>query len=220
MNIAFHGKTGSGKSLAANNLVLHRDYVKESFALPIKKMCAGIYKHYHGMTMENAQLYIEKEKEKPAAAFMADEKSLYRAIDACLNDEFPEFVKQVDSLHSILFADDVKSPRTMQRLIGTEWGRNKIGVDVWVNQLKKRIGKKKTAFVIDDLRFPNELNFLRKKNFYIVQIVTSRPAVADEDHESESFIDELDFDEQIENEYDEYFLGSVLNLGSKTEEDE
>jgi len=218
MNMAFHGKTGSGKSLAASALVLHKEYKKESFALPVKLICAGIYEHYHGMTMQNAQLFIEKKKHTPAAPFMADEKALYRSIEACLNEHFPEYVERADNLHSILWSDKVKSPRTMQRLIGTDWGRNSISEDVWINHLKKRMGKKKNFFAIDDVRFPNELEFLRKKKFHIVQIVTSRPPIADEFHESESHIYELDFDEQIENEYDEQFLKRVLKSAGGKEE--
>ena len=170
--------------------------------------------------MQNAQLFIEKEKHTPAAPFMADEKALYRSIEACMIEHFPEYVERTDDLHSILWSDKVKSPRTMQRIIGTHWGRNSISEDVWINHLKKRMGKKKSFFAIDDVRFPNELEFLHKKKFHIVQIVTSRPPIADEFHESESHIYELDFDEQIENEYDEHFLKGVLKLAGGKEKDE
>jgi len=49
------------------------------------------------------------------------------------------------------------------QVLGTEFGRNKLGENVWVNTLKKRVDKylkeSPTKFVIiDDCRFENEFN--------------------------------------------------------------
>ena len=45
--------------------------------------------------------------------------------------------------------------------------------NIWIKQLDKEI-KDKTHIVIDDLRFENEYNYLKKNNYYIIKLVIDK----------------------------------------------
>ncbi len=81
-----------------------------------------------------------------------------------------------------------KTPRFAMQTIGTEWGRNTIGADLWVNAWKRLVEKHEDHqhVVTDDARFENELAAVRSLGGIIVQIV--RPAadrIYVSNHESE-----------------------------------
>lgn len=65
--------------------------------------------------------------------------------------------------------------RKLLQFIGTELFRDKIDDEIWVKSLWYKIKKDtKHHYVISDLRFPNELNFLRaqaKKKFLCIKVV-------------------------------------------------
>ena len=63
-----------------------------------------------------------------------------------------------------------KSPREMLQLLGTEFGRELIADDVWVRALEHRI-KDADRVVIDDVRFPNEAEMIRKLGGVVVRVV-------------------------------------------------
>ena len=57
-----------------------------------------------------------------------------------------------------------QTPRFAMQTLGTEWGRDLIGQDLWLNVLKDRIKKNWAAglsVVVDDVRFPNEVAAIR-----------------------------------------------------------
>lgn len=86
-----------------------------------------------------------------------------------------------------------KSPRQAMQWLGTEWGRELIGADVWANAWKVRAKAVLDAggkVVVDDCRFPNELDAVRSlggKAFRIIRVV---PSV--EKHSSEQHVLEVD----------------------------
>jgi hypothetical protein len=55
--------------------------------------------------------------------------------------------------------------------VGTEFGRHVLGEDVWVDHMGARIGDAAGPVVIDDLRFPNEAEFIRARGGLVVEIV-------------------------------------------------
>lgn len=58
--------------------------------------------------------------------------------------------------------------RHMLQTLGTEWGRDLIGKDVWLNSLAKRTAKH--SIVITDVRFDEEAAYVRDRG-YLVHIV-------------------------------------------------
>jgi hypothetical protein len=67
-----------------------------------------------------------------------------------------------------------KSPRHAMVTLGTEWGREMIGADFWVNAVQEQIialraknetlprAKRTNGVVIEDIRFPNEWDMLAR----------------------------------------------------------
>lgn len=60
------------------------------------------------------------------------------------------------------------TPRKAMTMFGTEACRNNIHSDIWIRSLEKRITNKN--IVITDARFTNELDFIKSKNGFIVEI--------------------------------------------------
>lgn len=84
--------------------------------------------------------------------------------------------------HSILCG---KTPRWAMQSLGTEWGRKCIGQDVWVNATMAKIAKMKLGrrmplyVVIDDVRFPNEVEAIRDKGGIIIKVCGRDPEAED-----------------------------------------
>jgi len=69
------------------------------------------------------------------------------------------------------------SIRHMMRTLGTEWGRNCIRENLWVDIAEERIKSSCASIVVfDDLRFPNEYEMLKKHGAKFIKIV--RPELA------------------------------------------
>lgn len=67
-----------------------------------------------------------------------------------------------------------KSPRQFMQLLGTEFGRQLIGPDIWVRRWQVHVAEWRTigatAFVADDVRFPNEADAIRAAGGILVRI--------------------------------------------------
>jgi len=84
-----------------------------------------------------------------------------------------------------------RTPRYVMQTLGTEWGRDLIGNDLWVNLWQRRVTamaaeRPDARFVVDDMRFPNELEAVKQLGG--VRIAVHRPVIAGAggDHVSES----------------------------------
>ena len=79
-----------------------------------------------------------------------------------------------------------KTPRWALQSLGTQWGRDLITPDLWVNAARERVKQWLTCGyrpVFDDCRFDNEARMVRELGGYVVEIV--RPGVVRGSHESE-----------------------------------
>ncbi len=85
--------------------------------------------------------------------------------------------------------------RAMQTL-GTEWGRNLMGPDMWVNSFLLRCNQFPRV-VCSDVRFPNEADMIHELGGKIIRL--TRPGLPQLDHPSENLIDELVVDYVILN---------------------
>lgn len=86
-----------------------------------------------------------------------------------------------------------QTPRHAMQTIGTEWGRQLIGEDVWVNAWKRAVDKlfPDAQVVVDDVRFANEAQAIRDMGGVV--ILVERPVTVEGNaasHASEA----LDFD--------------------------
>jgi len=98
-----------------------------------------------------------------------------------------------------------KTLREALQLLGTEFGRNLIGEDVWLRHMRWRIEKAPGNVVIDDLRFRNEYEMLRARGGLNATIIAvSRPEnedAAPDIHASEQDWDSFEPDFSLVNDF-------------------
>ena len=105
------------------------------------------------------------------------------------------------------------SYRQLARTLGTEWGRNLIHPDIWTRIVEQKIIHAETPICIDDLRFPNELELLRRHDFALVKLVRDVSRFDDDSHPSDVALRDFDsWDHVIENN------GSVKELCLKVQD--
>ena len=105
---------------------------------------------------------------------------------------------------------DGRTPRWAMQSLGTEWGRSLISENLWLNRWATIVQQNlnmNSSVVVDDTRFPNELNKVRELRGVIIGL--KRNATNDVSHSSEfSAWDELKPDFMIDNDesWDEFNL--------------
>lgn len=82
------------------------------------------------------------------------------------------------------------TPRHAMQTLGTEWGRNMIHPDLWCSMTLEDIKHNNPAcVVIDDVRFANETELIRKAGGWIIRI--NRNITSASVHSSETSIDQI-----------------------------
>lgn len=59
------------------------------------------------------------------------------------------------------------TPRHLMQTLGTEWGRDIIDQNIWVNAMKSKLGTIEGGLIIPDVRFESEAEFIRKNGVLI-----------------------------------------------------
>lgn len=102
---------------------------------------------------------------------------------------------------------NMKTTRWAMQTLGTEWGRDLIGQNLWADATIAR-ARKYPRVVISDVRFPNEVAVIKKQGGRVIRII--RPDQPDVDsHVSEQSVLSLDADSEIIND------GTVADLQQK-----
>jgi hypothetical protein len=118
-----------------------------------------------------------------------DENTIGRMIDGDLKEVPTEYLAG-------------KTPRFAMQTLGTEWGRELIGADFWLDTAMKKASTGDT--VITDCRFPNEVNAVHENGGTVIRIVAEGRTVFAEtavgvDHASETLMDNLPADSLLVN---------------------
>ncbi|MPZ19526.1 MAG: deoxynucleotide monophosphate kinase [Luteitalea sp.] len=72
-----------------------------------------------------------------------------------------------------------KTPRYAMQTIGTEWGRQMIGDDIWIRAFKRAVQDYPYRMLVcDDVRFQNEANAIRELGGAVVRVVRGDSAGA------------------------------------------
>jgi len=107
---------------------------------------------------------------------------------------------------------DEACARRFLQLMGTEFGRDLIDKDVWIRIVDRFVAKNPGLdVVIDDVRFPNEFEWLRSAGGISVYIYTEKE-VASDTHPSEVYIKELGkkCDYKVFNTFEESIFDEVI----------
>jgi hypothetical protein len=83
------------------------------------------------------------------------------------------------------------SPRLLAQTLGTEWGRDQISSNFWIDVVESRLNElhrfSPSRVVITDVRFENEAHWIQQRGGLVIEIVrTDAPAIAS--HVSEAGI--------------------------------
>jgi hypothetical protein len=91
-----------------------------------------------------------------------------------------------------------RSPRHAMQTLGTEWGRDQMNENFWVNITLQRV-KLFDRVVISDVRFPNEVDMIRKLGGMVVRVERQIGDVPADLHPSEAWIPHLTVDAVLNN---------------------
>lgn len=90
-----------------------------------------------------------------------------------------------------------RTPRDAMQTLGTEWGRQMVGDDLWVRSWKATLPE--GPVVIDDLRFLNEAAFLRSQGATIIKVHRPDLAAPADLHISEQEMRQIEADDTVFN---------------------
>ena len=87
-----------------------------------------------------------------------------------------------------------KTPRAGMQTLGTEWGRDLMGSELWVRAWRHAVDKLPpyTDIVVDDCRFPNEVEAVRAAGGWIIRVVRNGAGQGAAGHSSEAQAFEVD----------------------------
>ena len=118
---------------------------------------------------------------------------------------------------------DEKTRIELQKM-GTENGRDKFGQDIWIKTLDTWIKiyheRGVERFIITDLRFKNEYDYLKEKNAKIIKIDApnrQKENLKDENkeilnHRSETELNDIQFEYIINNDYNENIIEDLTKI--------
>ena len=201
--IGISGKIGSGKDTVGNIIQMLTqgidsntqitEYVNGTnitgFDYQIKKF-ADTIKDIACMLIGCTRAQLEDQEFK--------QKELGEEWWYCVADD-GSYIPYEQNLHKNKVVNLVKlTPRKLLQLLGTECGRQIIHPNIWVNSLFADY-KKDSNWIITDVRFPNEAQAIKDKGGIMIRI--NRPLYRlDDQHPSETALDNYNFDYVIENE--------------------
>ena len=84
-------------------------------------------------------------------------------------DESREFREKVDPFWSDKLGRKF-TPRLALQLMGTEVGRNVFGENIWIHSLENKIKDVSKHYVVTDVRFQNEIDWIRKQKGILIEI--------------------------------------------------
>jgi len=103
------------------------------------------------------------------------------------SDTLYDILRYAQQAVGIPFSKDVK----FLQYVGTEWGRA-IDPDIWIKTTMKQLDTCANAFIAD-VRFPNEIEMLKKNGFKCIRIIRDdRPIDRNTAHPSETAL--LDYE--------------------------
>lgn len=145
MIIGIIGTIGSGKNTAANTLVQQYGYCQESFAKSLKDACSHIFNWPRELLEGDT----------------AESRSWRECVDTWWSEKLG-----IDNF----------TPRYALQYIGTDVLRDKLSPDIWFLSLENRIRKNPNLnFVISDVRFINEANFIKSIGGKLIRICRGQP---------------------------------------------
>ena len=117
--------------------------------------------------------------------------SFAEMLKACLSAIFDWNLSQWDDLmwkETPNTACYGKTPRELAQTLGTDWGRNMVNENIWVDATLRMLDT--GNFVFTDVRFPNEARAIRQRGGLLIHVVCDdgEPRTDQAGHESEKWV--------------------------------
>lgn len=214
--VGIAGKAGSGKDTVADHLVRNHWFRKYSFAQPLKAffndLCEWTPEELEakGISKEDEVLFPEMDthtiREQLAYHFES-----FVNVDVVLT-KMMEVFSDYDELGVGTLVQWRMPQRKAWQLFGTEVMRA-LYPNVWVHLAEKMFNDNtESTFVIADVRFPNEVEFVRKNGYLIHLYREDAPeSVGVANHQSEVGVAVLGDEDMIMNDYGLNELYSKVN---------
>lgn len=137
---------------------------------------------YAGTGKSTAAKYLVEQRDYVLVKFAGPLKDMMRALGLSERQIEGDLKEQPCSLLC------GQTPRWAMQSLGTEWGRQHIGVNLWVNAAMDRVDyliHSGRSVVIDDCRFPNEALAVQKAGGRLINIYRAGTEPALGAHQSE-----------------------------------
>ena len=200
MIIGISGKMGSGKDTVGEfTQEFHPEFQIKKYADKLKYMVCLL------LNCTREQLEDREFKEKELGPEWKVYKVSYEIDEFNTKNELfrtLEVAKHFMMTYSLAYknvkiATEILTPRKILQLLGTECGRRIIHPDIWVNSTISEYTNEQN-WIITDVRFPNEAAAIRERDGILIKI--ERPTDdLNATHESETALDNYEFDYIIEN---------------------
>lgn len=125
-------------------------------------------------------------------------KAMIRALLVYCDFDHEMIEKMVDGnlKEQVIPELNFKSARYALQTIGTEWGREYLGENIWVDltmrNVRQLMDQAATSVVIDDVRFTNESAAIRKAGGRVFRVMREHDPIPDCGHKSEKQLIEFD----------------------------
>lgn len=150
-----------------------------------------------------AQILLDKCRWLEQVRFADPLKNMLRTLmraRGATREEIEEYIEGDLKEEPNPFLSGNTSRWAMQSL-GTEWGRNLLHDDFWIHAAQDRLAvlhKQGLSAVFTDVRFPNEVDFVKRNNGILIKV--KRPGFeVPASHESELYIKEIQANVEIVN---------------------
>lgn len=154
MITAISGRKGSGKS-TLSKVLLQNNYVKISFADYLKKMLSEVFslseEYFHNQDLKSKDLF----------EININEKNLNKISDYIGEKLSDSIYEMYDGSSFLSESTIIRSPRKLLQFIGTNILRHHNEDFHAIKTYEKICQNPDANYVCDDLRFPNELNYLK-----------------------------------------------------------
>jgi len=197
--LGISGQTNSGKDTIADHLIQNQGFIRVALADPIKRFCRDVFGFTEKQLWGPSKYRNSPDaRYKSSAAWTRAEKQL-QAVgqDYCTAWNVPDAFPALVHWFFWLKAKQVEiSPRVVLQLMGTEFGREAVGENIWIDILiataKKLLhedgtveqlsyspvqgvfasaGARIQGVLVSDVRFHNEFLAIRKEGGSVIRVV-------------------------------------------------
>jgi hypothetical protein len=200
--LGLSGLAGSGKSTAAMHLVKNRGWARVRFAGPLKDMCRALGLSEDEIEGSLKEVACRKLTHENFGTLLSNVDAAFGAIGAWRANQrdripvlcsrtfefaYSAFVGVLARVVALGEPNGGTTPRRLMQMIGTEWGRDLIGPDVWIRLWRAALDRLPAGqhVAVDDCRFPNESDAIRAAGGFMVRITRPDAGQGAAGHSSE-----------------------------------